>query len=42
VIKTILKEKKSKKSKWLSEEALKIVEEKGKLKKKEKRKYIFI
>ena len=34
--KTILKKKKSKKAKWLSEEALQIVEEKGEQKAREK------
>ena len=36
VIKTILKKKKCKKAKWLSEEALQIAEKKGKLKTKRK------
>ena len=38
VIKTILKKKKCKKAKWLSEEALQIAEKEEKLKEKEKRK----
>ena len=40
VIETILKKKKCKKAKWLSEEALEIAEKKEKLKGKEKRKDI--
>ena len=39
-IKTIPMEKKCKKAKWLSEEALQIAEKEGKLKEKEKRKDI--
>ena len=39
-IKTIPMEKKWKKAKWLSEEALQIAEKEGKLKEKEKRKDI--
>ena len=39
-IKTILKKKKCKKAKWLSEEALQIAEKEEKLKAKEKRKDI--
>ena len=39
-IKTILKKKKCKKAKWLSEEALQIAEKEGKQKAKEKRKDI--
>ena len=42
VIKTIPKEKKCKKSKWLSEKALQIAEKEGKQKAKEKRKYVSI
>ena len=42
VIKTIPKKKKSKKSKWLSEEALQIAEKREKIKAKEKRKDISI
>ena len=42
VIKTIPKEKKCKKSKWLSEKALQIEEKEGKQKAKEKRKDISI
>ena len=38
--KTILKKKKRKKAKWLSEEALKIVEEKGELNAREKGKKV--
>ena len=40
VIKTIPKEKKCRKAKWLSEEALQIAEKEEKLKAKEKRKDI--
>ena len=40
LIKTIPKKKKCKKAKWLSEEALQIVEKREKLKAKEKRKDI--
>ena len=40
VIKTIPKKKKSKKAKWLSEEALQITVKEGKQKAKEKRKDI--
>ena len=42
VIKTIPKEKKCRKAKWLSEEALQIAEKEEKLKAKEKRKDISI
>ena len=42
VIKTIPKEKKCKKSKWLSEKVLQIEEKEGKQKAKEKRKDISI
>ena len=42
VIKNIPKKKKCKKAKWLSEEALQIVEKEEKLKAKEKRKDICI
>ena len=42
VIKTILKKKKSKKEKWLSEEALQIAEKEEKQKAKAKRKDISI
>ena len=42
VIKTIPKKKKCKKAKWLSEEALQIVEKRRKVKAKEKRKDISI
>ena len=42
VIKTILKKKKCKKAKWLSEESLHIAEKEEKLKAKEKRKDITI
>ena len=42
VIKTIPKKKKYKKAKWLSEEALQIVEKRRKVKAKEKRKDISI
>ena len=42
VINTISKKKKCKKAKWLSEEALQIVEKEEKLKAKEKRKDICI
>ena len=42
VIKTILKKKKCKKAKWLSEEALQIAEKAEKKKAKEKRKDISI
>ena len=42
VIKTILKENKCKKAKWLSEEALQIAEKEEKPKAKERRKDIFI
>ena len=38
MIKTILKKKKCKKSKWLSEEALQIAEERREVKEKGKRK----
>ena len=41
-IKTILKKKKCKKAKWLSEESLHIAEKEEKLKAKEKRKDISI
>ena len=41
-IKTILKKKKCKKAKWLSEEALQIAEKRQKVKPKEKRKDISI
>ena len=41
-IKTILKEKKCKKAKWLSEEALKIAEKRRETKGKEKRKDILM
>ena len=41
-IKTILKKKKCKKAKWLSEEALQIAEKRQKVKPKEKRKHISI
>ena len=41
-IKTILKKKKCKNAKWLSEEALKIAEKRRELKAKEKRKDISI
>ena len=41
-IKTIPKKKKCKKAKWLSEEALQIVEKRRKVKAKEKRKEISI
>ena len=40
VIKTIAKEKKCKKAKWLSKEALQMAEERGEVKAKEKRKDI--
>ena len=42
VIKTIPKKRKGKKEKWLSEEALQIVEKRRKVKAKEKRKDISI
>ena len=42
VIKTILKKKKCKKAKWLSEEALQIAVKRREAKSKEKRKDIFI
>ena len=42
MIKTILKKKRCKKAKWLSEEALQIVEKRRKVKAKEKRKDISI
>ena len=41
-IKTILKKKKCKKAKWLSEEALKIAVKRREVKAKDKRKYISI